>query len=292
MRHDLTLVVCTHDRPDDLERCLASLTALTDDVAVVVVDSASDPPCRDLVERFSGALCVRYLHESEPGLSRARNRGLAEADTELIAFIDDDAMPQPDWARRIAEPFADPEIACVGGACLASFRGARPRWLSERLLQFAGITRIGNEARDAKSSSEWPFGANICFRRSSLLDVGGFDPALGRTGASLLSGEESAVIARLVAAGFRIRLEPKAVVAHTVSEARLESRYYWRRLWWSGITRARANRSPVTGIKLLAASPVRLLLYFTTWDRIYLYRLAETAGYMWERAAQAAGGRR
>ena len=95
----LSVVVCTHDRHADLAHCLEALAVLEDPVDVVVVDSGSDFPCATLVqELLPGA---RYFYESEPGLSRARNRGVAEARSGLVAFIDDDAAPLPEWAGRI-----------------------------------------------------------------------------------------------------------------------------------------------------------------------------------------------
>src|SRR5262249_38823580 len=164
----LSVVVATHDRPDMLARCLEALARLEDPVEVVVVDSASHEPCTPVVERFQPRMpLLRSCHEAEPGLSRARNRGLRETSCALVAFVDDDAAVAPDWARRIAGPFADPDVGCVGGTCRPRFETAKPRWLSERVLQFAGITRIGATAREATSSADYPFGANICFRRAS-----------------------------------------------------------------------------------------------------------------------------
>ncbi len=226
------------------------------------------------------------MREDQPGHSRARNRGVAAAGGDVIAFLDDDASPRPDWARRISAPFeADPAIGCVGGACHAVFTDAtRPAWLSDRLLQFAAITRFGPEAREATSSAEWPFGANMAFRREALAQAGPFAESLGREGASLLSGDDSAVIEAVRRAGWRIWLEPSAVVDHTVHAERCRSRYYWRRLWWQGITRARATESRVgAGLRMLVAAPVRLCLYVATRDRVYLYRIAETGGYLAER---------
>ena len=176
----LTIVVCTHNRSLDLERCMVALSALRETgktVEVVVVDSASQPPCRELVGTHAASLPrLEYVREDEPGLSRARNRGLAAARGEIVAFIDDDAAPRPEWAAAIVAPFeADPEIGCVGGACVPKFDGRpRPRWLSDRLLQFAGITRFGSEAREARSSAEWPFGANVAFRAEAVFGTGGF----------------------------------------------------------------------------------------------------------------------
>jgi GT2 family glycosyltransferase len=175
--------------------------------------------------------------------------------------------------------FEQPWVVCVGGACVPAFDVTRPRWLSERLLQLAGITRFGDVAREPRGSGEWPFGANMAFRRVALERAGGFSTALGRRGRSLLSGEDSDMVARVLAAGGRVWLEPAAVVHHRVTAERCTSRYYWRRLWWNGVGRAVAPTRAVS-VRLLAALPVRALLWTLTRDRFYLYRLAESAGYV------------
>jgi GT2 family glycosyltransferase len=283
----LSVVVCTHNRPQDLERCLAAVARLDDEPEVVVVDSASRPSCENLVSGYSRLVPnLSYVREETPGLSRARNRGIAHATGRMIAFLDDDAAPRPDWAGRIVAAFDDPAVGCVGGACHAVFEGAarRPRWLSDRLLQFAGITRFGSEAREPRSSAEWPFGANIAFRAEALHGDRPFPEQLGRQGTTLLSGEEYAVVEAVRAAGWRIWLEPRAIVDHTVHAERCRSSYYWRRLWWAGVTRARgADSSATIGLRLVVAAPTRLVLYAVTRDRVYLYRSAETAGFLVER---------
>jgi cellulose synthase/poly-beta-1,6-N-acetylglucosamine synthase-like glycosyltransferase len=278
----LSAVICTHNRPDDLWRCLDAFAILDDSVEVIVVDSASTPPCRELVEAYTSSIPqLTYLRENAPGLARARNRGLEAAGGDIVAFVDDDAAPHYHWARRIVEPFHDPSVGCVGGSCRAFFPDCeRPHWLSDRLLQFAGITRF-ETPREARSSAEWPFGANIAFRREALEDAGGFPEHLGRTGTALLSGEESAAIEAVRDTGWRVVLHPDAAVDHAVPGSRCVSRYYWQRLWWAGVTRARmrGRRGP-TLARLLAAAPIRICLYAVTWDRVYLYRLAETAGFL------------
>jgi GT2 family glycosyltransferase len=278
----LTVVVCTHQRPADLERCLDSLARLQTPVDVIVVDSASDPPCQSVVARFSDSLPGLVYHfEPVPGLSRARNAGMDLAKTELVAFVDDDVLVTPEWAERIVAPFADPAVACVGGTCAPAFATERPAWLSDRLLQYAGITRF-RESREARSTSEYPFGANVAFRCAALRKIGGFSECLGRTGRTLLSGEEAVAIDALRAGGWRVWLEPDAVVFHTVTAERCTSRYYWRRLWWQGVTRARAAPSTLLTLRLLAALPIRLGLWILTRDRVHLFRAAETTGYVRE----------
>ena len=285
----LSVVVCTHDRPVDLRRCLDALARVDGQVEVIVVDSASEPPCESIVEAYSEVIPgIRYVREDGPGLSRARNRGIGEARGDLVAFVDDDAAPSTNWARYLVDAFdADGSVGCVGGACVPVFdeTSGRPAWLSDRLLQFAGITRFGSNPREARSSAEWPFGANIAFRVEALPGGRPFLHELGRTGDSLLSGEEWALVETVRAAGWRIWLEPRATVEHTVHPERCESRYYWRRLWWAGVSRARStNAAARLTLRLVAAAPIRLCLYALTRDRVYLYRTAETAGFLAERA--------
>ncbi|MEA2199272.1 MAG: hypothetical protein QOJ25_3323 [Solirubrobacteraceae bacterium] len=278
----LSVVVCTHNRPAELSACLAALADEDAGAQVIVVDSASPVPCEALVESYRDRLPeLVYRYVAEPGLSLARNAGLAASDGDIVAFIDDDAAPLAGWGTALLAAFAeDPEIGCVGGACLARFAGARPRWLSDRLLQFASITRWGEEAREPRSSAEWPFGANMVFRRAALDEVGPFALELGRNGArSLLSGEDSDMVARVLAAGWRVWLEPRARVLHTVHAERLTAGFYWRRFWWAGVGRAQVATWRTT-LRLLAAAPVRLVMWLLTRDRVYMYRLAETAGYV------------
>jgi GT2 family glycosyltransferase len=289
----LSVVVCSHGRPADLRECLRALASAGDaSLEVVVVDSASEPPLEPVVEECRSELAaVSYLYVSEPGLARARNIGMRAARGELIAFVDDDAAPARGWADAIRAAFArDSRIGCVGGTCRAVFPSgrARPRWLSDRLLCFAGITNFGDEPHVARSSAEWPFGANMAFRREAL-EGRGFDERLGRRAGDLASGEDSDMVARVQADGWTIWLEPSAVVDHTVHASRLEKRYYRRRLWAQGRSRAEATRrSAMTSVRLLAAVPVRSALYLLSRDRVHLYRLGESAGYFAARLARHA----
>ncbi len=278
----LTVVVCTHGRPNDLARCLASIAKLEDPIETIVVDSASDPPCADVVAPFR----ARTIRLERPGLSIARNAALRAASCQFVAFVDDDTELEPDWARRILAPFADPVVGCVGGTCSPRFASTRPTWLSDRLLQYAGITNFGLSARPSTSTADLPFGANLCVRRDAALAAGGFPEQLGRIGSDLLSGEESALMVALRDQGWLIWLQPNAVVHHHVAPERCTGDYYWRRLWWQGISRARGGTTPRITTRLLIAAPVRVGLWAVTRDRFYLYRTAETAGYLREAIRQ------
>jgi glucosyl-dolichyl phosphate glucuronosyltransferase len=277
----LSVIICTHERPDELADCLDALADCPTRPQVIVVDSGSAVPCEPVVAARRDAIArLEYVYVAEPGLSRARNIGMARATAPIIAFLDDDATPQPGWDQALLAAFRDhPDVGCVGGACVPRFAGPRPRWLSDRLLALSSITRFGSRGREPRSSAEWPFGANMAFRRAALEQAGGFSEALGRTGTCLLSGEDSDMVARVLKARWRIWLEPGCVVLHAVHPERLRSRFYWRRLWWAGISRARQPAAATT-LRLIVAVPIRTLLWALTRDRIYMYRLAESAGYL------------
>ncbi|MEO8622922.1 MAG: glycosyltransferase family A protein, partial [bacterium] len=112
----ITVVVCTRDRTASLARCLDSLRALAYPAfEVVVVDNA--PATRDtaaLVERLSAEWpTLRYVREDRPGLDWARNRGLAEARHDIVAYTDDDVRADRDWLSGVASAFADPTVMLV-----------------------------------------------------------------------------------------------------------------------------------------------------------------------------------
>ena len=82
--------------------------------------------------------------------------------------------------------------------------------------------------------------------------------------------------------GWTIWLQPDAVVFHTVAPERCHGSYYWRRLWWQGVSRARAGVSVLGAARIVVAAPVRLVLWAVTRDRVHLYRVAETGGFLRE----------
>nr|WP_062399959.1 glycosyltransferase family A protein [Pseudonocardia sp. AL041005-10] len=122
----VTVVVATRNRPESLARCLRAVLASDHPaLSVVVVDNDPDDERTELAVRAAGSDRVRYVREPRRGASVGRNRGLAEARTEIVAFTDDDTEVDPAWASRIAGAFAaDPELACVSGPVLAARLGS------------------------------------------------------------------------------------------------------------------------------------------------------------------------
>lgn len=220
-------------RPEQLRRCVRGLTELDHpDYEVIIVDNRPEgAPCVTLPG-------VRVVRETRPGISAARNRGLAEATGEVIAFTDDDVEVDRRWLRALGERFAAaPELAAVTGLVVPAELETPAQIFFEqsgngldrgyRALTFERAGRFRIRRRDLEDGSErvhslyqtgeLGLGSNMAFRTSMLRAAGGFDEALG-TGTPTRGGEDLAILLELLAAGQQLGYEPGAIVHHTHRE--------------------------------------------------------------------------
>ncbi len=220
----ITVVVCTRDRTQPLRHCLAALQTLDyPHYEVVVVDNApSNEETRQLVMETAVTFAsLRYVCEPRPGLDWARNRGIAEAQHDLVAFTDDDARPDARWLQAIARAFAEPEVMAVTGSVAA----AELETPAQNLFEFVYggmnhgfrrwfVRRAGLSAEQLFWASAFGVGANMAFRRSVFAQIGGFDVALD-VGTPSGGGGDVEMFYRLVAQGHTLVYEPDALVWHT-----------------------------------------------------------------------------
>lgn len=217
---DVSVVVCTRNRPEQLARCLRSLMAVSPSAReVIVVDNDPDANrARRVVGMFPD---VTYVAEPQPGLSRARNRGLREATGSIVAFTDDDTLVHHNWVAALAFAFDAQEIMCVTGLVLPAELATSAQWIFEKEMGgfSQGYRRISfDEAFFRRSKAHgvpvWQVGAgaNMAIRRAAFALVGEFDERLGAGAAGC--SEDSELWYRLLAEGWRCRYEPSAVVFH------------------------------------------------------------------------------
>ena len=212
----VTVAVCTRDRPADLRRCLDAFLQLPDDgQEYLIVDNApSTAATRELVAGYDGRF--RYVHEPRPGLNVARNRALREAAHDIVAFNDDDAVPDPGWLRALLAGFTDPDIVCVTGLTMPlELETPAQEWF-ERYSPFNRGFRPqlfhGNPVTALRAGHAGA-GANMALRRATLDRIGGFDELLD-AGTPTLSGGDTEMFARILAAGFHIQYTPAALTWH------------------------------------------------------------------------------
>lgn len=211
----VSVVVCTRYRREHLIRCLESLLHLTHtEVELILVDNNdAGEGVFDLAGRFP----CRYVKALRPGLSRSRNRALAEAKGEIVAFTHDDAEVDPGWVEGLVATFTDPEVHAATGPVLPRELITRGQEWFENL----GWThpcwyraRSFGPADGCVAPGLLPgAGANLAVRRERLQALGGFDELLG-AGTPTGAGEDVDLLARVLEAGGRVAYTPAAIVRH------------------------------------------------------------------------------
>jgi len=201
----LAIVICSRDRPDFLAGALEAIDAVRGpDDEVVFVDSASrEPRVRDVAAGFPQFTTVRC---DEPGLARARNRGVAASSAPLIAFTDDDCRPQVGWPDSFETVFASsPRIGFVTGR-VAADRDEGP-------VIAVGGAETPRTFEFGDDPADLGHGANFAVRREALAEIGGFDEALG-VGTHFAGTEDHDAFWRILRAGWQGRYDPAALVVH------------------------------------------------------------------------------
>jgi O-antigen biosynthesis protein len=222
----VTVAVPTRDRDEILRQMIESLLALEyPRYEILIVDNAprTDAAARVVASFARKKIPIRYVREDLAGISYAKNRGLAEASGEIIAFTDDDVNVDPHWLSTLVLGFqAGSNVACVTGMI---FPMEIETWAQGLIEQFGGFSkgferRLFDMAENRPHQVLYPYaagifgsGANMAFRTAILRQLGGFDPALG-AGAPATGGEDLAICFDTVMAGYQIAYEPSAIVRH------------------------------------------------------------------------------
>jgi len=235
----LSVVICAYtlERWADIVAGVESLRRQTRPPEQVVLVSDHNA---ELLERAQAAfpqmICVP--NAGERGLSGARNTGVAVATGDVVAFLDDDAAAEPDWAERMLEAYRADDVLGVGGAVSPAWRAPRPRWFPDEFLWVVGCSYAGLPTSPAEIRN--PIGANMSFRREVFATAGGFDVGMGRLGKDAAGCEETefSIRARRVYRAGRIVLEPTAGCRHNVTPDRVTRTYFRRRCRAEGRSKA------------------------------------------------------
>lgn len=217
----VAIILPTRNRADRLRETLKAVVGQSVPadwtLDVLVVDNGSTDHTATVVREFAaGPVPVRYVHEPRPGLSLARNRGMAETAAAVILFTDDDVIPPPDWAYRMALPLFEGEFDAVSGTVACPDELRRP-WMRDTHYSFVSI----NDGRYTPGAGPVSLiGANMAFRRAVLEKVPGFDEQLGPgTGRG---GEEELLAFQMQRAGFKVGFRPDVVVLHYFGDDRVD----------------------------------------------------------------------
>ena len=290
----VTVCICTRDRPHYLASCLDGLRRQSVDAGVfrtIIVDSASRP--ENLQENIRLAKSLRgaeLVAVSQAGVSLARNRGLELVPEGYIVFVDDDAIPAPDWiaSLRRAVREAPTPPAVLGGSILPLWEAPLPAWWPAKLrgvLSLIEANGTGEFGAAGPALNLEPYGANMALDVRVARLLGGFHAQIGRDGMNLLSDEETSLADRIQAAGYYTLYDSRIRVLHQVQAVRLRPEWLLSRMYWQG--RSRVYRLLANGRKNSVRREVirRMLVAFALSPLLLLSgRSASLIGYRWRLA--------
>jgi GT2 family glycosyltransferase len=218
---NVSVVVVSRDRPAELKRVLTSLRYLDFANFEVIVVSNDDP--KALFPEIYNVDRIKFVPFDEANISAARNLGINQASGEIVAFCDDDAVPEPTWLTHLTRPFADKTVGAAGGY-VRGRNGISFQWKGRSFDHFgehsdleiaddAPVIFAGDTNRGIKTE-----GTNCAFRRQTLLDLGGFDENFS------YYLDETDLNMRISQAGWKTAIVPLAQVHHGFAASKQRGR--------------------------------------------------------------------
>jgi len=236
----ITVAICTYNRYSLLRKLIATLadqTLLRSSFEVLIVDNTDNEADRKaFADEVHGWPGLQVVYSSPPGLSQARNVALEQCGTEYIVFIDDDALPRPEWLSSLLDVFKKSGASVVAGPIEPIWPIPQPDWLPSKYIACLAILDHGTIDREL-SEYEFAYGTNMAFRVDALREIGGFKVGLGRIGSrTLISDEEIEVQLALRARGHKSFYAAAARVSHLVHENRISRNYFRARMAWQAVS--------------------------------------------------------
>lgn len=241
----VSVVICAHTelRWADTLAAVASVRgqSYAAKEVIVVVDHN-----RALYERLKAALPDTTVVENreQQGLSGGKNTGAVLAGSQIVAFLDDDAVADTNWLKFMTDSYTEPGVVGVGGLTLPKWDTGRPSWFPEEFDWVVGCTYVGMPTGRAPVRNL--LGGNASFRREVFDTVGGFRSGIGRApGKRPLGCEETEFCIRInqQMPGAVLLFDNRARIWHRVPAARTRFAYYRARCYAEGLSKATVARS-------------------------------------------------
>ncbi len=222
--YEISLVICTYNRCRYLPEALQSILKQTLQAAkfeLIIVDNNSTDETANIAREFISShseLNARYCFEENKGLSHARNRGMQEAQSPVINYVDDDAVLSPGYLEAMLHFFQTHTQAIgAGGKVIPKYEsGQEPVWMSKYLNGFIGKIDFGNETQQFSKAMKYPVGCNMAYKKDALQKVGGFNNALQ------FRSDDKYIFHQLSKISDQVYFVPQAWLYHYIDAHRLE----------------------------------------------------------------------
>jgi glucosyl-dolichyl phosphate glucuronosyltransferase len=236
---DIAVIICiyTMDRWVDIKEAIASVHVQTLKAReIILVVDHNDALLKRAQSTFTDITVIP--NTSIRGLSGARNVGVAESTSGLVAFLDDDAIADPEWLLHLANACQADNVLGATGPVHPIWKGQRPTWFPEEFMWTVGCSFRGSPT--VMSPTRNLSGGSMVIKRDVLLRAGVFNPSLGRDGSNLISCEETEFCIRAKAAfpSSEFIWTPNALIGHKVPASRLTWTYLTKRCHAEGLSKA------------------------------------------------------
>ena len=278
----VSAVICTYNRDKFIGEalsCLARQTLSPDLFEIIVVDNKSTDSTAAIIQKFIAehpGLNIRYVPEPNKGLSFARNRGIQEARSSVITYIDDDAEASPGFLQSIVEFMETDKTAVgIGGKVIPKYSESdEPKWMSKYLNGFVGLMDYGPSLKRFDNTMKYPAGCNMTYTKEILQKAGGFNNQL------TFRSDDKYIFSQVSKLSDKIYYLPAALLYHNIDTDRLSFTNFKKLFLKSGNEekiRVRSENGTVGIVKkffeLIFKTGASVILYF-----LYLLKVKELKG--------------
>ena len=223
VRPFISVIICTYDRDKFIQKALECLYAQSLEKSfyeIIVVDNNSNDNTAHIVKSFidqHAGLTIYYVFEPHKGLSFARNRGMVEAQGEILTYVDDDAEAVPHFLKSIYQFMKEkPEVIGIGGKVMPIYAdGNEPSWMNKYLNGFVGRVDFGTDPLPFDKKMKYPAGCNMTYRKEIVQKAGGFNNKL------TFRSDDKYIFYQVSKISRNIYYLPQAMVYHNIDQSRL-----------------------------------------------------------------------
>lgn len=236
----ISVVICvyTEKRWHEILEAVESIRQQSEKSLEVILVVDHNPILRD---RLTNALpdVVVVENKQAQGLSGGRNTGISVARGDVVAFLDDDAVADPDWLKYLGDCYEDPAVLAAGGRTMPNWQTRKPKWFPQEFAWTVGASYLGMPL--SRAAVRNIMGGNASYRREIFEHVGGFANTIGRSAGKRPMGcEETELCIRI--RHFRpdavLLFETQAVIHHLVPADRCRFTYFTSRCYAEGLSKA------------------------------------------------------
>jgi glycosyltransferase involved in cell wall biosynthesis len=245
---DVSIIIPTFNRSKYLEKCVLSIIRQNVhdvDYEVIIVDNDSTDETEKCVKKIMQTFPrhnIKYFKETVPGLLSGRHRGALESHGEIVIFVDDDIEASHEWLTSIYEGFKDSSVQLIGGRNLPMYEQDPPEWIESfwneniygRYLTELSLIDFGDVVKEINPNFVW--GLNFSIRRTTLFELGGFNPDCIMKSLQHYQGDgETALTRKILQSGYKAKYIPSALVFHNIPKERLTLEYFKNRHYYQGV---------------------------------------------------------